>query len=105
LSVETEVMEYAEGGVNDFTHKLPGRTKFGNVTLKRGWVQSDELWKWYAQIIGGTIETRSVSIVLYENKGANAGTQAVRWNLERAYPVKWQGPDLRSDGNTAAIET
>lgn len=32
---ETEIVEYAEG--NDlFVRKLPGRTKYGNVTLKKG---------------------------------------------------------------------
>lgn len=105
LSVETEVLEYPEGGVNDHVHKLPGRSKFSNVTLKRGWIQTDELWKWYAKIIAGTIEPRPVSIIMYENRGVNAGQQMCRWNLEGAYPVKWQGPEFRSDGNGIAVET
>ena len=105
LTAETEVQEYAEGGLNTYMHKLPGRTKFSNVTLKRGWSQSDELWKWYRKIINGTIERQSVSVVMYENKGQNAGREVARWNLDQAYPIKWQGPDFRSDGNGTAIET
>lgn len=105
LTVETEVFEYAEGGVNDYAHKLPGRTRFTNITLKRGWSKSDELWKWYAKIVDGKMERRPVSIVMYENKGSNAGQPVARWDLERAYPVRWQGPDFRSDGNATAIES
>ena len=105
LSVETEVVEHAEGGVNDRVHKLPGRTKFSNITLKRGWVQSDELWKWYSRIIAGTIDRRPVSIILFENRSINPSDQVCRWNLDNAFPVKWQGPEFRSDGNGIAIET
>src|SRR5262249_29979005 len=105
LVVETEVLEYAEGGVNDYVHRLPGRTKHTNITLKRGWTQSDELWSWYEQIIAGKIERKAVSIVMYENKGRNPGRQVARWNLQGAYPVKWQGPELRSDGSAVAVET
>ena len=46
LQVETEVMEYAEGGNNDFVHRLPGRTRVGNITLKRGITSSNDLFKW-----------------------------------------------------------
>jgi phage tail-like protein len=105
LSVETEIVEYPEGGLNDYVHRLASRTKFSNITLKRGWVQSDELWKWYSKIIAGTIERRAVSIILFTNKGDNKGQEKARWNLDQAYPIKWQGPEFRSDGNTTAVET
>lgn len=105
LSVETEVMEYAEGGLNDFVHKLPGRTKFSNITLKRGWAETDELWKWYADVIAGKIQPKQVSIILYENKVESPGQEKARWSLDRAYPVKWQGPEFRSDSNAVAVET
>ena len=105
LSVETEVQEYAEGGLNDHVHKLPGRSKFGNITLKRGWAETDELWRWYAKIVLGKIERRPVSIIMFENKSQNAGQPKARWDLQDAFPVKWQGPDFRSDGNSTAIET
>lgn len=105
LSVETEVMEYAEGGVNDHVHKLPGRTKYSNVTLRRGWAQTDELWKWYEKTIAGKLERRDVSVLMFENKGQNAGQEVARWNLKDAYPVKWQGPEFRADSNATAIET
>jgi phage tail-like protein len=105
LNVETEVQEYAEGGVNDYTIKLPGRTKFSNVTLKRGWVETDELWKWYLKVIEGQFETRSVSIVMYENRGISQAPEKSRWSLDQAFPVKWQGPTFAATSNTFVVET
>lgn len=105
LSAETEVMEYAEGGLNDYYHKLPGRTKFTNITLKRGWVESDDLWNWYSSIVAGQIQTKAVSIILYENKGDSPAQPKARWDLDKAFPVKWQGPEFRSDSTSVAVET
>lgn len=105
LSAETEVTEYAEGGLNDYVHKLPTRTRYTNITLRRGWVETDDLWKWYSDVIAGQIRTKPVSIILYENKVEAAAQPKARWDLVNAYPVKWQGPEFRADSNTVAVET
>ena len=36
LSVEYDMEEFKEGGENRFTHKLPVRTKYADLVLKRG---------------------------------------------------------------------
>ncbi len=105
LSAETEVTEYAEGGLNDYVHKLPTRTRYTNITLRRGWVETDDLWQWYSSVIAGQIQTKPVSIILYENKVEGTAQPKARWDLIQAYPVKWQGPEFRSDGNAIAVET
>ena len=105
LTVETETFEYAEGGMNEFVHKLPVRTRFSNVVLKRGWVETDELWNWYARCISGQFETKSVGIILYENKGQSQAAPKARWDLIQAYPVRWQGPDFQSDSAAVVVET
>jgi len=105
LNVETELMEYAEGGLNEFVHKLPVRTKYSNVTLKRGFIGSFTLWDWYCKAINGVIEPWDISIVVSENTGGSQGKEKARWNLHQAYPVKWQGPELRADGQSVMVET
>ncbi len=35
----------------------------------------------------------------------SAGQELLRYRLERAFPVKWQGPDLDASKNEIAIET
>jgi phage tail-like protein len=101
LQMETEVMDYAEGGNNGFVHKLPGRTKWGNITLKRGLTDSVDLWTWHEGVSQGKVERKDVSIVQFDNE-----LQEVRrWNLRQAFPVKWVGPAWNATTPAVAIET
>lgn len=101
LQVETAVTEYEEGGNNGFVHRLPGRTKVSNLTLKRGVTNSNEFFNWYMEILQGKIDTKNISVVMYDTRG----TQLARWNFAKAYPVKWVGPQFAADGKSAAVET
>lgn len=105
LQLQTEVFEYAEGGVNNYTHKFPGRTKVGNITLKRGLVLPDNLWTWYSNVVAGSITRKSVTVHVYDNR-VMAPSQApvMSWMLEDALPVKWVGPNFKSDENATAVE-
>ena len=107
LEMSTEVYEYAEGGLNEYVHKLPGRTKTSNVTLKRGFATSNELFNWYKEmekkiIEGKRFDFRKVTITLYSS--AELGKK-VRWTLVNAFPVKWSGPSFKTDEAAIAIET
>jgi phage tail-like protein len=101
LQVETEVELLEEGGVNDHVHKLPKKTKYSNLTLKRGLTDSDALWKWHNDVATGKITRNSGAIILQDNEG----NQTWRWNFKNAYPVKWIGPELKASSNVVAIET
>lgn len=100
LQAETEVFEWPEGGLNTYVHRLPGRTKYANILLKRG-VATAAIWDWYCTNMQGNITRRTLAIVL----GGYAGATAVRWNIEDALPVKWTGPTLKADANETAVET
>jgi phage tail-like protein len=101
LSVETEVHEYREGGMNAFVHKLPGPTKYSsNLVLKHGITDVETLWWWHQDVVAGTIERKNGTIYLLDAQGI----PAMWWNFQGAYPVKWQGPDLRADSNAVAVE-
>lgn len=101
LQIETETEPYEEGGVNDFVHQLPKRTKYQHITLKRGITDRDELWGWYQEVISGKFRRKSGAIILMDA----TGKEKWRWNFHEAYPVKWTGPDLKADSNTVAFET
>ena len=100
LHFETEVMEYAEGGVNSHVWKLPTRTKQANVTLKRGIVDR-ELWDWYFKVMQGEVRLRSGSIYVRDP----AGQDVMEWQFKQAYPCKWLGPDLNAMQSSVAIES
>jgi phage tail-like protein len=101
LILETETESYEEGGVNDYVHILPKRTKYQNITLKRGISDLDDMWKWYQEVVSGKFKRKSGIIVLQDVTGADKW----RWNFHEAFPVKWTGPELKADSNTVAFET
>lgn len=103
LQVETEVLTYAEGGLNSYTHKLPGRTSIGNLTLKRGVVQDDALWDWYNAVVNGQLTRRTVTILVYDNKVEAQSTPSIAWVLKDALPVKWIGPAFKANENAVAV--
>lgn len=101
LQVETDTFEYIEGGNNGFVHKLPGQTRVGNLTCKRGLVATNELFNWYMQVAAGKIEQRNLSVIIYKYDGS----ELRRWNFFNAYPVRWVGPTLNADATETAIES
>ncbi len=99
---EREVKTYEEGGVNDFVHQLPGRMKYTNIVLKRGLTYSRELWRWFhTGLYDAQVLRVNLSIVL----GNAQGLKVKHWDVLGAFPVKYTGPDLKSDSTEAAVET
>jgi len=112
ITVETEVFEYAEGGLNTYTHKLPVRTKYGNITLKRGLDPGHDLYSWYLSTLDGSATRKNITISVYPfikdhkpNESIGDPTPVEQWLLYRAFPVKWTGPDLKAETGTIAVET
>lgn len=101
LSAETEFDEQREGGVNEFVHKLPKLTKYPNLTLKRGITDSEVLWQWHYDVKRGRVKRTTLHLVLLDSEGG----EKWRWSFEDAYPVKWMGPDLKSDSSAVALES
>ncbi|MEU0885666.1 phage tail protein [Lentzea sp. NPDC005914] len=107
LSVQIDVEELAEGGQNQYTHKLPGRMKWPNLVFKRGITDTDNLFAWFAKCSGDglaaadeKVERHHGAITLLDAKG-----KAVRtWNFVDAFPVKWSGPRLAASSRDAAVE-
>lgn len=100
--IETEVMEYAEGGWNNYTHKLPVRTKYSNIVLKRGLDPGSDLYTWFVDTINGyNVKRKNITISIYKPNGDLAQS----WAIREAYPVKWSCPDLRTDAGATAVES
>jgi len=100
LSTEVDCIEYREGA-DFFSRKLPGRTKYGNITLKRGVTKSSELQDWHKNVLNGNVDRRDGVIVLLDDDM----TDVVRWRFIDAFPRKWEGPDFNAKGNEVAIES
>jgi len=101
LQLETVVQDYEEGGTNYFVHRMPGRTKVGNLVLKRGMTKANEFFGWYTDFMTGKTKRLNLSVVMYDT----TGKELLRWNFVGAYPVKWSGPQFSADGKNIAVET
>src|SRR5262245_51749360 len=64
-----DVIEHREGGKNTTTHKVPGRTKYGNITLKWGVTEDRSLEDWHQQVVDGDSVRRNGSIVVLNRRG------------------------------------
>jgi phage tail-like protein len=100
LGSTTEVIEFREGGDNGVIRKLPGVTRFPDVTLKRGVTRTLDLWKWRDEVVSGAIARSTIVVTLVES-----GKPVARYVLENAWPSKITGPQLPARGNDIAIET
>jgi phage tail-like protein len=100
LSIETEVIEFREGG-SDVIRKLPGVRKYPNLVLKRGFTGDTALYEWFNSFTKGNPARVDGSIVML---GPNLA-QLARWDFHNGFPVKWEGPDFDASSNEVPIET
>lgn len=101
--ISTDPIEYREGNEDTTVRKLPGLTKYGNLTLKWGITDSMELFEWRKLVIQGKIgeARKNIAVILQDE----IGNEAARWNFREAWPIKYDAPDLSAKGNDVAIET
>lgn len=107
LSAEIEVQEVREGGQNDWVHKLPGRIKYSDVTLKRGMTLDNGMYNWLSEWTGVNYERfgmlvrrQTVAITLKSSSGSRLRT----WVLTDAFPTKWTGPQLSIENDSFLYE-
>ena len=103
LSIEVQAIEYRDGASPQYSViKMPGIPKYSNITLKRGVVAADnEFYAWLNTTKLNTVERRDLIISLLNEEHA----PVMSWKVVNAFPVKVEGPGLKSTGNEVAIET
>ena len=95
LGVDVQYAEYRNGNERfNTSRKVPGVHKVDDVTLKRGLVGSDDLFKWLKGVRDGRPEPRQVTITLLDE----ARQPVAAWTLRQAQPKKWTGPTLAAKG-------
>ncbi len=103
LDMQSEEIKYRSGDSPQFSViKMPGMTKYGNVTMKKGIFKGDnKFWDWISQIKMNTVKRLPITISLLNEEGA----PTMVWTLANAWPTKVTGTDLKAEGNEVAIET
>lgn len=100
-SLELEVEEIKEGGLNTQVHQLPGRRKAARLVLKNGVGVVSHLLPWYIKSMEEQFSRRTVTITLF----SALFVPVMVWHVEDAYPIKWSSPSLKSDDNSIAIQS
>lgn len=100
LSTETNIVEYREGNEDITARKLPGQKKFTNISLKRGYTNSKDLWEWRKKVMDGKTQRLPGTITLLDE----ARKPALVWKFYEGWPSKWAGPAFNAKNNDVAIE-
>jgi phage tail-like protein len=98
LSTDIKVAEYRTG-IDPLNHvrKVPGMHAVGDITLKRGIINSANLWDWIEQVRRtGPAGKKTVKITLLDESAAAVQS----WTLRGAIPLKYTGPTLAAKAGT-----
>ena len=103
LNIEHQVIEYRDGLSPEYSSiKMPGIPKYGNITLKKGVLPSDnEFFEWMNTTKLNKVERRDLIISLLNETHSPVMT----WKAVNAFPVKIEGPALKATGNEVAVES
>lgn len=105
LGSETEVIEHkvmAKGVKEPIIRKIPGRLKWGDVTLKRGITSNMDFYTWRKQVEEGKVDKArlSATVTMYDQMHA----PKAEWTIASAWPSKISGPSIAADANAIGIE-
>ena len=104
LGSESEIIEQKvvnEKGI-EIVKKIPGRLKWGDITLKRGITSNLDMWTWRQKVEEGKVNEarKNGSIVMFDQELA----EKARWNFINGWPTKISGPAPKADGNEIGVE-
>ena len=102
LNLEFDVETIKEGGENRFEHKLPGRAKYTDLTLKRGMLTNSDVIKWVLDALKNRIIKPTDITVSLLNE---FHLPLMSWKLHNAWPRKWTVSDFNASENGIVVET
>ena len=97
IGTEITVAEYRDGNEKEnHVRKVAGVHKVSDVTLKRGIVKFDDLFKWIseARTQGPDAQKKSVVITLHDE----LQKPVMSWELSGVIPMKYTGPTMAGKG-------
>jgi phage tail-like protein len=96
IGTENKIAEYRNGNeVENHVRKVIGTHTASDTTLKRGIVNSKDLWDWIVRSrTEGPAAQKNVNITLLDE----AHRPVESWILRNAVPMKYTGPTLAGKG-------
>lgn len=101
LEATMEPKVIKEGGRNYGPAQRAGAVTFATVILKRGMTTTRHLWQWFELVSNGAYAYRlAATVTLFDP----AGHSVLRWQLEKALPIKFKAADFNAKGTDVGIE-
>ncbi|PWJ57469.1 phage tail-like protein [Dyadobacter jejuensis] len=108
LTMEVELDEIRDGAAPQFAYKVPKRAKYSNLVLKRGMLKDSALIAWFDNAVDSYFNQFNISFspctVIVELMDEN-GDPLSTWQVNNAFPVKWQMSDFKANANEVVVET
>lgn len=102
LNVDIETEEIAEGGENRFKHKLPVKTKYPNLVLKRGLLVDSKVINWCKDAFEN-FEFKPINLIVTLLNEKHEPLQY--WKVVHAYPVKWAVDEFNAQESKLVVES
>ena len=99
LTTEIEIIEFQDNQ-DPLIRKRPGRTKYSNITLKKGYILQTPLRQWWEETVNGNLQRKNGTIKILDQ----AGQQVDQYNFFDAWPCKWKGFSLDGKGSDVNVE-
>jgi phage tail-like protein len=96
IMTELTVSEYRAGNdPENHVRKVQGMNKTGDVTCKRGIIDSSTLWGWIQQARTEGPDAKKTVVISLLNERRET---VQKWTLRYVIPLKWTGPTLAGKG-------
>ena len=105
LDVRIETEEIKEGGENRFTHAVPTRRKYADLTLKRGLMSpsaGSEITSWCLKAFE---ELKVIPVNLEVNLLDQEHKVLMSWHVRHVRPKSWKIGELNAERGEVLIET
>ena len=102
LDVSVEMESYIEGGQNRYTHQLPARTTYSDITLKRGLFIGSGIILWVNDAIENfSFKPANLLISLLDENHL----PVYNWYVVNAIPKKWTTSSFNANENSIVVES
>jgi len=102
LSMELEQESHNEGGENRFSHRFPGRARYGDLVLKRGLLTGSAVRDWCeAAIQELDIQPTTIWVTLLNEEHEPLQT----YTFINAWPKKWSVSDFNAENSEIVVES
>lgn len=73
---------------------------WNNIVLKRGFLETPDLWEWFRRVTDGQVDRRAGSLILL----ADDGSEVLRYNFFEGWPCRWKSFALDAQSTYSMVE-